>query len=275
MMKLGIINGWEEGNFKYVQEKGLEAIEFCVNYKYDAGEFLSKAEAIRGYSEKYNVAVGSIGRWGMTRIDENGNIIPEALEADKKLITAASIIGCPVFNSGVNYVESKSFNENCQIAIAYFKELLDFAKDKNVKIAAYNCSWENFVVEPKAWYPIMSALPELGIKYDISHCLGRNGDYLQEMLDWGSRFYHFHLKGVVTVNGEHHDDAPAGLDMINWPVVMDILYTLDYDAMLSIEPHSSYWKGKRGQWGIDYTIGYFRPMIMPENYVFEENPYMP
>ena len=31
--------------------------------------------AEKGYSEKYNVAVGSMGRWGMTRIDENGEII--------------------------------------------------------------------------------------------------------------------------------------------------------------------------------------------------------
>ncbi len=274
-MKLGIINGWEEGNFKYVADKGLEAIEFCVNHNYDADEFLSKAESIKGYSEKYNVAVGSMGRWGMTRVDENGEIIPEALDADKKVITAASIIGCPVYNCGVNYTESKSFYENCNIAIKYLGELIDFAKDKNVKISVYNCDWENFVIEPKAWTVVLSALPELGIKYDISHCLGRGGDYLQEMLDWGKRFYHFHLKGVVTVNGEHHDDAPAGLDMINWPVVMDILYTLDYDAMLSIEPHSHYWKGKRGQWGIDYSINYFRPMVMPEDYEYEENPYMP
>ncbi len=274
-MKLGIINGWNEGSIKYVHDKGLEAVEFCVNHNYDSEEFLAQAEAIKGYCEKYNVAVGSMGRWGMTRIDEEGNIIPKALQADKNIITAASIIGCPVFNCGVNYTESKSFYENCQIAIAYFKELIDFAKDKNVKIASYNCDWENFVIEPKAWHPIMSALPELGIKYDISHCIRRNGDYLQEMLDWGNRFYHFHLKGAVWVNGEHHDDAPAGLDMINWPVVMDILYTLDYDGMLSVEPHSHYWIGKKGQWGIDYTINYFRPMVMPEDYQYEDNPYMP
>jgi len=274
-MKLGIINGWSEGCIKYVHEKGLDAVEFCVNHNYDSEEFLAKAEAIRGYSEKYNIPVGSMGRWGMTRIDENGEIIPEAIQADKNIITAASIIGCPVFNCGVNYTESKSFYENCEIAINYFRTLIDFAKDKNVKIAAYNCNWENFVIEPKAWNYIMSALPELGIKYDISHCLSRNGDYLQEMLDWGSRFYHFHLKGRVTINGEHYDDAPAGLDMIQWPAVMDILYTKDYDGMLSIEPHSSYWEGKKGQWGVDYTINYFRPMVMPENYEYDDSPYMP
>ena len=274
-MKLGIINGWSEGCIKYVHDKGLEAVEFCVNYNYDSSEFLAQANEIKGYSEKYNVAVGSMGRWGMTRIDDNGEIIPEALQADKNVIEAASIIGCPVYNCGVNYVDGKSFYENCNIAIDYLGKLIEFAKDKGVKIAVYNCRWENFVVEPKVWEVVLSALPELGIKYDISHCIYDNGNYLAEMRDWGHRFYHFHLKGCVCFDNDVYDDAPAGMDCINWGAAMDILYTKDYNGMLSIEPHSHYWQGKKGQWGIDFTINYFRPFIMPEDYEYENNPYMP
>lgn len=274
-MKLGIINGWDEGCFKYVKDKGLDAVEFCVNDKYDSEDFLAKACEIKSYSDKYDIPVGSIGRWGMTRIDENGEIIPEALQADKNIINAASIIGCPVYNCGVNYTESKSFYDNCTIAINYLGNLIEFAKDKGVKVAVYNCRWENFIVEPKAWEVILSALPDLGIKYDISHCIYHDGNYLAEMRDWGDRFYHFHLKGCVYFDNDVYDDAPAGLDSINWGAAMDILYTKNYDGMLSIEPHSGYWQGKKGQWGIDYTINYFRPMIMPENYEYKENPYMP
>lgn len=274
-MKLGIINGWSEGCIKYVHDKGLEAVEFCVNHNYDAAEFLAQANEIKGYSEKYGVAVGSMGRWGMTRIDDNGEIIPESLQADKNVIEAASIIGCPVYNCGVNYVEGKSFYENCNIAIDYLGKLIDFARDKGVKIAVYNCRWENFIVEPKAWEVVLSALPELGIKYDISHCIYHDGNYLAEMRDWGHRFYHFHLKGCVYFDNDVYDDAPAGMDCINWGAAMDILYTKDYNGMLSIEPHSRYWQGSKGQWGIDFTINYFRPFIMPEDYEYEDNPYMP
>lgn len=274
-MKLGIINGWSEGCIKYVHDKGLDAVEFCVNHNYDSEEFLAQANDIKGYSEKYGVAVGAMGRWGMTRIDDNGDVIPEALQADKNVIEAASIIGCPVYNCGVNYVDGKSFYENCNIAIDYLGKLIEFAKDKGVKIAVYNCRWENFIVEPKAWEVVLSALPDLGIKYDISHCIYHDGNYLAEMRDWGDRFYHFHLKGCVYFDNDVYDDAPAGLDCINWGAAMDILYTKDYNGMLSIEPHSKYWKGKKGQWGIDYTINYFRPFIMPEDYEFSDNPYMP
>jgi len=274
-MKLGIINGWEEGNFSYVREKGLDAVEFCVNHNYDADEFLSRAAEIKGYSEKYGIPVGSMGRWGMDRIDEDGKVIAKALHDDEALIDAASIIGCPVYNVGVNYTDKFDFEENCRIAIDYLSALLDYAKDKNVRIATYNCDWGNFVVDEKAWKIVHTALPDLGLKYDASHCLSRGGDYLKELRDWGDRVYHVHIKGVLCIDGEGYDDAPAGLDGINWGGLLDVLYTKDYDGMLSIEPHSSYWKGKKGQWGIDYTIKYIRPMIMPEDYKYDENPYMP
>ncbi|MCR5523358.1 MAG: sugar phosphate isomerase/epimerase [Clostridia bacterium] len=274
-MKLGIINGWEEKCIKYVKDKGLDAVEFCVNHNYDADEFLSRANEIKGYSEKYGIPVGSMGRWGMKRIDENGKVIPEALHADKALIDAAEIIGCPVYNVGVNEVESLGYYDNCRIAIDYLSQLLDYARGRGVKIATYNCDWENFVFDDRAWSVIHTALPELGIKYDASHCLSRRGDYLKELRDWGDRVYHFHIKGVLYIDGEGYDDAPAGLDEINWGGVMDILYTKDYDGMLSIEPHSNYWKGRKGQWGVDFTIKYFRPFIMPEDYDYDESPYMP
>ncbi len=274
-MKLGIINGWDEAAFKYVADLGLEAVEFCCNHNYDSMEVAGHVDEIKGYSEKYGVAVGSIGRWGQRRIDEEGHVIPSALQHDKNLIDAASALGCPVFNAGVNATPGKSFEENCRIAVDYFGTLLDYAKGKNVKIAAYNCDWENFVCCDPAWTAVLGALPELGIKYDTSHCLGRRGDYLSEMKKWGERIYHFHIKGSLYIDGEHYDDPPAGLDQVNWGAVFNMLYTKGYNGMLSIEPHSGRWMGVRGQWGVEFTIRFIRPFIMPADYTFNGSPYMP
>lgn len=167
-MKLGIINGWSEDSFAYVAQKGLHAVEFCCNHNYDSMEVAGHVDEIRERMAKYDVVVGSIGRWGQRRIDENGNIIESALQHDKNLIDAASALGCPLFNTGCNAVEGKSFEENCAIAIDYFGKLIDYAKGKNVKIAVYNCSWENFVVEDPAWEIVLGALPDLWLKYDTS-----------------------------------------------------------------------------------------------------------
>ena len=45
-MKLGIINGWSEGCFEYVHNKGLEAVEFCVNESYNSADFLSNINPV-------------------------------------------------------------------------------------------------------------------------------------------------------------------------------------------------------------------------------------
>lgn len=275
-MKLGIIQDWTEDGFRYAASKGLEAVEYCVNGNYDAQSFADKAPQIRAWSEQYGVMVGAIGRWGRVRVDDDGVPIPSAVHEDEILIDAASAIGCPVFNCGCNRAGHLSFAENCQSAIAYFSHLLSYAAGKNVRIAVFNCDWDNFVVQSDVWQVVLGALPELGIKYDTSHCIGRGGDYLQEMRDWGERIYHFHVKGSSYIGGVHYDDPPAGLDDVRWGPVFNLLYTKGYNGVLSIEPHSDQWMGNRGQWGVDFTIRYIRPFIMPENYGADEpSPYMP
>lgn len=274
-MILSIINGWEEGHFKAVAAKGLHGVEFCANDCYDSAEILAKADEIKVNSEKYDVKVVSIGRWGMERLDESGNVIPEARAHDRNLITLASIVGCPVYNVGVNRVEALSYYDNCLAAIKYLAELIEFGRDKGVKIAVYNCDWSNFIYEERAWAVVLGALPELGIKYDISHCLHRGGDYLKEMRDWADRFYHVHIKGALYIANDHFDDPPAGLDQIDWRSAMALLYCADYDGALSIEPHSWQWKGKKGQWGVDYTIKFISQFIMPDDYECVDDPYMP
>ena len=115
-----------------------------------------------------------------------------------------------------------------------------------------------------AYTLIMGYLKELYIKYDPSHCICAGGDYLQEARDWGDRFLHVHLKGTLIINGEHYDDPPAGMDQTNWGAFLAILYAKGYDKGLSIEPHSANWTGELGEKGIDYTIQYFRNLMLKD-----------
>ena len=265
-MYLGMINDYTEQGLREVCQFGLHAVEFCINGGTDSNDVLAEKEAIRDRCARYDIRVGSIGRWGMNRVDEDGKPIPEALMHDKNLIDLASFLGCPVYNCGCNYVEGHTYYENCDFAIAYFKLLLVYAKGKNVKISVYNCDWTNFVYNEKAWSYILGALPELGIKFDTSHSINRKEDYLRVLRDWKERVYHVHVKGNLQIAGETYDDSPAGLDTTKWPAVMSLLYIGNYDGMISIEPHSHNWQGKKGQWGVEFTINYMKPFIMPEAY---------
>ncbi|MGI6772069.1 MAG: sugar phosphate isomerase/epimerase [Clostridiales bacterium] len=262
-MTLGIITSWSEEGFKYVADLGLKAAEFCYNVGLDSNELKALVPDLKKWSEKYDVKVMSIGRWGSFKFDEEtGEMIEEEVQHNLNLIDVCGELGCPVFNTGINYVESKSFYENCNNAIAYLKRLADYGRDKNVKIAVYNCDWKNFVRDPETWKIVLGALPEVGIKYDPSHCINcGSADYLGEIAEWGKRIFHFHIKGTLNYCGKHLDDPPAGLDMVQWRPIMGLLYKHGYDGMLSIEPHSRTWCGKLGDWGVKLTIDYISKMV--------------
>ena len=57
-----------------------------------------------------------------------------------------------------------------------------------------------------------------------------------------------------------------GLDQVNWGAFFSMLYTKGYNGMVSLEPHSSYWQGPLGEWGVDFSINYARQFIMPDSY---------
>lgn len=264
-MQLGIIGtygAFNPADFDAAKARGLSFVEYCINIGCDWQAFAASADEINAAIARTGITVGSIGRWGTARITADGPIAEE-MEADKALIRTAAKVGCPVFVCGCNRVEDLSEFENCQLAIHYFQELLDLGKEVGVKIALYNCRWNNFVCCDPYWTLILGRLPDLGIKYDASHCINESdNDYLTEMRDWGRRFYHVHIKGTLKIGGQHVDDPPAGLDMINWNALMGMLYAVGYDGNLSIEPHSAVWQGELGEKGVDYTIRYIRERML-------------
>lgn len=258
-MQLGRIAWFEEEDFQIAKEQGMEFIELDVNSR--AQDFLDNITAIRERSVKYGMPIGAVGRWGSNRICREG-ICQDELELEYRLIDATASLECDVYITGCNYVEELSYYENCGLAISYFEKLIAHGAEKGVKIAVYNCRWNNFVCTPMAYTMIHGYLKDLYIKYDTSHCIYDGGDYLQEARDWGDRFLHVHLKGALVIDGKRYDDPPAGLDQTDWGSFLAILYAKGYDKRLSIEPHSQNWKGELGEKGIAYTIRYFRNLLL-------------
>ena len=262
-MKLGIIRGHDAPAFDYVKGKGLDFIETCCNNDGEARLFTDQTADIKANIARTGIEIASVGRWAAK--PNKGATFDEAqMEIQYALFDAAVEVGSPVFVCGCNYDGSVSLYKNYGFAIEYFGRLLDRAKDKNIKVAVYNCSWENFICSPREWEVVLAELPQLGIKYDCSHSVNAGRDYLTELSDWGDRIYHFHVKGTVITRGRYVDDPPAGIDGFNWGEIFAILYARGYDSGLSIEPHSATWQGgsELGKKGIDYTIKYIRQYIL-------------
>ncbi|WZL80739.1 sugar phosphate isomerase/epimerase [Vallitaleaceae bacterium 9-2] len=261
MMTLGRIAGAQEQAFIEAKRIGLDFLEFTVDIGDDGEEFVAKVDQLKQWSEETGVGIGSVGRWKTDRIDEAGDVIEEELQICFNLIDAAAALGCSNFVSGCNYIQSRSYLDNCLSAIDFYSRLIAYGAKKNVRISSATCYKNNFVNNPTAWQVIHGHLPELGIKYDPSHRIYAGEDYLQEVKDWGHRFYHVHLKGSFAMGGERIDEPIPGMDQTNWQLFMSLLYAKGYDAGLSIEPHSSYITGKREVKSIEFTVNYFKKML--------------
>lgn len=259
-MKLGIIAPVAEESFRYAQRMGLDFVEFCINGT-DHGELLHKYEKeLPQWIEKYNVTVGSIGRWKTSVLLPDGTVDPEEVEIAKDLMRIAASLNCPNYVCGCAYVQEISKFSNYASAIQFFQTVLDNAPE-GIKVSVYNCRKGNFVNTQEDWEIVHGHLPGLGIKFDPCHSIYAGSDYLQELVQWGHRVYHVHLKGSMLINGQPVDEPPAGLDQTDWKSVLNILRLKGYDGGLSIEPHSAVYKGDLYDAGIRYTIDYFRKLM--------------
>lgn len=262
-MKLGIIRGFNAADFDFVKANGLDFIESCRNNNEESVDFVSHKEAIKANIERTGIPIGSVGRWN-AKCNVGGKIDADAFKYVTDLLDSAIYVKSPVFVCGCNYDDSVSLFKNYSAAIELFGTLLDRAKGHDIKIAVYNCDWENFVYNEEAWKVVLGELPSLMLKFDCSHSFGRRSDYLGELSNWGDRVAHMHVKGAVRAGTRGVDDPPAGMDMLNWPAVFAIIYSRGYNGGLSIEPHSNAWRGdsERGENGVRFTRDYIRRFMV-------------
>ena len=216
-MKLGIITDPDVESAKWAADKGLHYLEYCYNGGADIDILAARVPALKKAYADYDLHLGALGRWNEKKIAPDGTFLKEGLQNTKRLIDIAAELGAPVFNTGVNYVDELTYLDNLNASVNFLRTVVDYGKEKGVKVAVYNCDWGgNFIRDPATWRIVLEAVPELGIKFDPSHCINvHHGDYLAEIREFGDRIYHFHVKGTLNIAGDHVDDPPAGLDGTN------------------------------------------------------------
>ena len=260
-MKLGIIKHNNAEGFDFAKKKELDFIEICSNYDNESEEFISKTDETLANIERTGIPVLSVGRWN-SEPNKGGKIDRDVVDLLKNQIDATAKIGCPVFNLGVNYDDSISLYKNYTAAVEYLREMTEYAGEKDVTVALYNCSWNNFIYNEKTWEVVLDEIPEVMIKFDASHSYYRGEDYLALIEKWCGRFAHMHVKGTAAIGGRYVDDPPAGVDFLEWSKIFALLYARGYDKTLSLEPHSGIWQGELGERGVDFSINFIRPFIM-------------
>ena len=246
-MRIGFITDLSEADFKFAKKNGIACVEF--NFSDDI-KAVKHFDSVKVYMKKYGVDFSVIGMFGRNYISTDEGEALRHMEDAKALVNLCQGIGAPCFVTGAGHAEERSLDENVDRAIPFFEELIDYAKERGIKVALYNCHWGNFAFAPDSWEKLLPKLPDLGLKYDPSHTFYDGRDYLQEILDWGEHIYHFHAKGGMKIGGKRFEDPPAGLDQIDWGSIMAVLYHHKYRGDINIEPHSGVWLAEHRYDGI-------------------------
>jgi len=127
---------------------------------------------------------------------------------------------------------------------AVFGPAADYANEIGLTLAVHSCG-----LHPQDWDLMFQLVPALGLKYDPSFSLEAGRNYLAEVVKYGPRIVHVHIKDERYMGREtdfsrglmKYEYTPAGTGDINWGAILALLYEAGYQGDLALETHSPFW----------------------------------
>ncbi|HYG76179.1 MAG TPA: sugar phosphate isomerase/epimerase [Planctomycetota bacterium] len=260
-MRIGMIADWVEADIKFAADTKIPYVEFIPWCP--MSEFTGKRKEVETLLDKYNVKTSAMGFFNHDIIHPDATKRASELKDVNEMIDLCKAWHTPVFMIGAGELQKgRNEQEALRESIEALKRIVNYAGERGITVAVYNCHCWNYCVTPRHWGALLSAIPQIRFKYDCSHSYYDGRDYLSEIRDFGQYFAHFHVKGCVKAEGRRLDDPPAGLDQIDWRSVMALLYKCEYKGVLSLEPHSPLWTdAKRMKYqGLRFSANFIRTL---------------
>jgi sugar phosphate isomerase/epimerase len=219
----------------------------------------AKAKTIRKMLEEdYDLPISSLGYY------------PNALDPDpehretvighlKKVIEAAALLEVEVVGTFVGKDKNKTVPQNLDDFARIWPPIVNFAKERGVKIAIENCpmifsydEWpggNNLASTPAIWRKMWEIIPDdnFGLNLDPSHLVLQMIDYERVVFDFQDKIFHVHAKdleidreglyqnGVLSQGMGWQVPRLPGLGDMDWGKFISALYRVGYDFVISIE----------------------------------------
>lgn len=275
-MKLGLVSAiLDQSNFEemidIVAENGMECVEVAcwpqgkAERRYagvshiDVADLSDKqAEEILSYSKDKGVEISALAYYP-NPLDEDLEKREEVITHLYKVIDAAKVLNVNLVTTFLGRMTSKSVSENIEEAKKVWMPILDYAQEKNVKIAIENCpmlftedEWpggQNLMTTPDIWRKVFDALDSdvLGLNYDPSHFVWQQIDYLEPLYEFKGKIFHVHYKdiklypnklnqvGVMATPLEYMSPKLPGLGDVDWGKYVSALTDIGYTGYTCIE----------------------------------------
>jgi sugar phosphate isomerase/epimerase len=177
----------------------------------------------------------------------------------RKVIDTAQRLGVGLVGTFVGNDKDRPLPENLERFRQIWPPLVDYAAERDVRIAIENCpmifsydEWpggNNLAYAPAIWDEMFAAIPSdnFGLNLDPSHLVWLMIDYERAVYDYGDRIFHAHAKDLeVRRDGLYRHGTFSsgigwqvprlpGLGEVRWDRFLAALYAVGYDHVVSIE----------------------------------------
>jgi sugar phosphate isomerase/epimerase len=185
----------------------------------------------------------------------------------KKVIEAAVLLEVPIVGTFVGKDKNKTVPQNLEDYARVWPPIVQFAKERGIKIAIENCpmlfsydEWpggNNLASTPAIWRKMWEIIPDdnFGLNLDPSHLILQMIDYERVIREFSSKIFHVHAKdlhidreglynnGVLSQGMGWQVPRLPGLGDIDWAKFFAALTATRYDYVVSIEHEDRVFEG--------------------------------
>lgn len=219
-MKLGFLTGIMGDiplveKIKWAHEIGFETLEVSCWPKRNTRDYSGSDIDVENLTEeKIKILKNTLNenKMEIATLAYYDNNLDQNLEKRKeynnhllKVIDAASVLKIKNVGTFIGRDFSLTIEENFDEMVKVFKPILEYAKEKNVRILIENCSmpgwhedgWAGTIsYSPELWEEMFKRLPydNFGLNFDPSHLVWLGVDYIQALKDFKDKIYTVHAK---------------------------------------------------------------------------------
>ncbi|TMD26413.1 MAG: sugar phosphate isomerase/epimerase [Chloroflexi bacterium] len=302
-MKLGLLTAafpdlTLEEVARWAHESGFDALEIAC-WPSSGGESRRYAgvshvdvedfdpKAVRRLLSRFNLEISALAYYP-NNLDPDAEAREAANGHLRRVIEAAQRLDVEVVGTFVGRDQNRSVDESFEDFRRVWPPLVQFARERSVKVAIENCpmifsgdEWpggRNLAYSPALWRRMFESIPDenFGLNFDPSHLVWQFIDYTRAVREFGPRIFHVHAKdmevdrdglyeqGVMSLGVGWQVPRLPGLGEVRWDRFLSALYAAGYDWVVSIEHEDRRFEGELDlvQRGFLLARDVLRPLIV-------------
>lgn len=192
-------------------------------------------------------------------LDDDADTRDNNLNHLYKVIDAAKLLDVNMVTTFIGKNHKLTLNENFELFEKTWPAIVNYAQNKDVKIAIENCpmwfsddewpSGKNLFTSPANWRRVFEIIPNdnFGINYDPSHLVWLHIDYIKPLYEFKDRIFHVHFKdtkiykdklddvGIMANPLEYMSPKLPGLGDVDWGKYISALNDINFKGHACVE----------------------------------------